>query len=74
MFSSSPVVGTQLFHCQGLVSIPGQGTKILLISGGQKKKKSQTLKQYQMLYRNFHSLLVEIHIDTATLEDCHSFL
>ena len=38
------MVGTQLFHCQGLVSIPGQGTKILLTSGGQKKKKKSNSK------------------------------
>ena len=35
-----PVVRTQHFHCQGLGSIPGQGTKIPQASQcGQKKKK-----------------------------------
>ena len=32
-FSGSPVVKTLHFHCRGMGSIPGQGTKILHVTG-----------------------------------------
>ena len=39
-FPGGPVVRIQCFHCEGLGSIPGQGTKILQDAWrGQKKKK-----------------------------------
>ena len=43
-FPCGPVVRTRYFHCHGLGSIPGQGTKILqAIQQGQKKKKNPSL-------------------------------
>ena len=41
-FPGSPVVRTQRFHCHGLGSIPGWGTKIPeAAQNGQKKKKKR---------------------------------
>ena len=37
-FPRDPVVNTQWFHCQGLVSIPGQRTKIPQATGCREKK------------------------------------
>ena len=45
-FPSSPVVRTQLFHCHGPDSIPGQGAKILQAEWrSQKRKRKRKDKQ-----------------------------
>ena len=44
-FPGGPVVRTRRFHCCGLSSIPGQGTKIPQAAWhGQKKKKKKNRK------------------------------
>ena len=41
-FPGSPAVRTRRFHCGGLGSIPGRGTKILqAVQCGQKNKKNK---------------------------------
>ena len=49
-FPGGPVVRIQCFHCVGLGSIPGQGTKILQDAWrGQKKKKAGIMRHEQDL-------------------------
>ena len=43
-FSDGPEVKTLCFHCRGVGSIPGQGTKILYATWQGKKKKKKLLK------------------------------
>ena len=53
-FPGHPVVRTLVLHCQGLVLIPGQGTKILQAAQCSKKKKRHKWTYLENIYRLRH--------------------
>ena len=57
-FPGSPVVKTLHFHCRGMSSIPGQGTKILHVTGPTTHARARTHTHTRTLHFQPQSVLV----------------
>ena len=59
-FPSGSVVRTQRFHCQGLGSIPGQGTKIPQAEWCDQKEAAKQNKETKAVH--VHWLAIHLHV------------
>ena len=67
-FPRGPVVRTWRFHCWGLGSVPGQGTKIpQAAQRGQKKKKNSNEYEILLIYLHTPESYLILSLDICIL-------